>query len=366
MLNRWECFFLLVMTLPIMGHVVILPLLYDVAGRDAWISVFLSLPAAFFLLLAVYRLRVRLPGQHSSHIVLKGLKKPVNYILLAVLALYFGFLSAFSIAALADMIHIAFLPETPMSALILWAVLMCWFATWKGTKIIAQTAGVLTVVALITGHTITLLDTPKKDFASILPILEFGWQPPFWGAFILLSIWIELLFLMLVPLAIHQQKKNYFPVWLIGLFANAIMMLSTMTGTIMIFGMGQADNFTYPALETVRILTLGFIDRFDIYGLILMSFGCYIRGSLYLRIAFDLLLTEHSQRTVTGRSLFVGMGAVIAIAAFLIGKDRFTLDQFTIYYSFSIALYPIPFLLLFFAKKQSNRESSTDAEPEAE
>ncbi|XIH35886.1 hypothetical protein C1N70_26680 (plasmid) [Cytobacillus firmus] len=58
--------FLLVMTLPIMGHVVILPLMLDVAGRDAWISIFLSLPVAFTLAISIYRLRLKYPKQNIS------------------------------------------------------------------------------------------------------------------------------------------------------------------------------------------------------------------------------------------------------------------------------------------------------------
>src|SRR5690625_4083764 len=39
MVNKWETFFLMIMTVPIMGHVVILPLMFDISGRDGWISV---------------------------------------------------------------------------------------------------------------------------------------------------------------------------------------------------------------------------------------------------------------------------------------------------------------------------------------
>lgn len=44
LLNRWESFFLILTTVPIMGHVIILPLMYDVTGRDSWISALLSFP----------------------------------------------------------------------------------------------------------------------------------------------------------------------------------------------------------------------------------------------------------------------------------------------------------------------------------
>lgn len=151
---------------------------------------------------------------------------------------------------------------------------------------------------------------------------------------------------MIIPMRFEKGKKLLL-FWVIGVILNAIMMLSTTTGTIMVFGAGQTDNMIYPALEVVRLITLGFIDRFDIYGLILMSFGCFIRGSLYLRIAYDLVYPNESKQN--NWILLIITVAVGGLSCYL-SRIHLRMEQFTIYYAYSILLLPLPFLLLIISR----------------
>src|SRR5690625_4403338 len=112
--------------------------------------------------------------------------------------------------------------------------------------------------------------------------------------------------------------KGMFLLWSIGILLNALMMLSTFTGVITIFGLGQAENMLYPAQEIVRIINLGFLDRFDVYGMVLNAFGTYIRCCLYFRLAYELSITTASSRKYK-RSIFIGFA--IIIMAFTIYLD---------------------------------------------
>lgn len=297
MLTKWETLFLLVMTLPIMGHVVILPLMLDVAGRDAWISILLSLPVAFMFAIAIYRLRLKYPKQNISDMLHNLLRKPFGTLIMMVFIIYFLFLTVFSFALLVDFVYIAFLPETPRLAILVWFLIFFVYAAIKGIKRIALTASILTIISMATGHTVTLLDTKMKDWSQLQPIFEFGWSPILWGSLLLVSIWIELLLLLCVPIQ-NIREKRMFLLWSIGILLNALMIFSTTIGSITIFGLGQADNSVYPALESVRIISLGFIDRFDIYGLLLMAVGTYIRCSLYFRIAYDITVSKVSSKWI--------------------------------------------------------------------
>lgn len=344
MLSKWETLFLLLMTIPIMGHVVILPLLLDVAGRDAWIAIIVSLPPAFIFAYAIYKIKKIFPAKSVNDIILICLGKWTGAGLIVIFVLYFLFLTILSFAALVDFVYIVFLPETPRVAIALWFCPFFIYAALKGVKRIALTASLLTFIAMITGHVITLLNTPKKDWNQLLPLLEYGWNPVFIGALALTSIWMELLLLLCVPIK-NLEQKCFFLLWVVGILLNGLMMFSTTTGVTTVFGLAQADNFVYPAEEIVRYISLGFIDRFDVYGLILMLFGVYIRCSLYSRLAYDLakpLLAHPAAR----KFCFGIMAAVIFLATLFIANERFRLDGAMIVYTYFIALYPIPFVLL--------------------
>ncbi|PWA06281.1 hypothetical protein DCC39_17590 [Pueribacillus theae] len=359
MLTKWETLFLIIMTLPIMGHVVILPLMLDVAGRDAWISVLLSLPAALAFAYAIYRLRLNHPDITISEMLTFLLGKWFGRIVIVLFIIYFLFLTILSFSSLVDVVFIDFLPETPRMAIIIWFLIFFIYAATKGIKRIALTAGVLAFIGLITGHTVTLMDTPKKDWSELQPLLEFGWSPALWGSLILISIWIKMLLLLCVPMK-DVHEKRLFLLWVIGILLNALMMNSTTTGVITIFGLGQADNFTYPAQEIVRTINLGFIDRFDIYGMILMTFGSYIRCSLYFRIAYEMSISQSSSKW-TKRILFSTFVVLTFFGTLYVSKEHFRIEGAIKVYTYMIVLFPLPFLLLFISqikrKKQKQLES---------
>src|SRR5699024_483636 len=108
MLNKWEVFFLIVIGIAEMGHVVITPLMLDIAGRDGWISIFLSLPFALLFAYVIYRLRIKYPNKDFIGLSTHLLGKTGGFLLLVILLLYFLFLIVFSVALLTDFIYIAF------------------------------------------------------------------------------------------------------------------------------------------------------------------------------------------------------------------------------------------------------------------
>ena len=355
MVNKWQAFFLIVLTLPIMGHVVLLPLAIDLAGRDSWISAFFSFPIGVVFLFALYRLRLQYP-KGSAHKAFKQLQgNVVTIISLFLFLVFFVFLTALSIASLIEMISVAFLPETPIWALVVSFLLLSMYGASKSIKGIALTAGILFFTVMFTGHSITFINFPERDLLDLLPLLENGWKPVFFGTILLSNVWIELLFLLVIPIK-DIKEKRLFSVLSLGLIANVLMMLSTMSGAIMTFGLGQAESFIYPALEIVRIIDIDFIDRLDVYALILMTFGCYIRGSLFLKVSYMQVknLISSNQNWIN-KTLFITLSTIIGFITYYMGYTRMRFEAALFVYAHSILLYPIPFILLFIAWMRKRR-----------
>lgn len=349
MLTKWETLFVLVMTLPIMGHVVILPLLLDIAGRDAWLSIIIALPIGFVLAYFIFHIRKTFPEKNFNEWLTLLLGKWVAKIVVVILIIYFLFLTVVSYSSLINLIYIGFLSDTPRWALALWFLIFFVYAALKGVKRIALTAGILTFIGMVTGHTVTLMDAVKKEWGYLLPVLEFGWTPVILGTLLLTNIWIELFLLLIIPIK-HTETKKCFWYWGAGVFLNALMMFSTTSGAITIFGLGQAENFLYPAFSITRIINLGFIDRFDIYSLILMVIGAYVRCSLYLRLSYDLSTQSYHAQWFK-KLIFSFFTLSVFVATIYIGKDFFRYEGLVKIYGYSFLLLPILFLLLIRARK---------------
>src|SRR5690625_140542 len=195
MVNKWQTFFLIVLTLPIMGHVVLLPLAIDLAGRDSWISALIALPVGIVFLIGLYRLRLKYPKQPIPIALRKVLGNFLAIFTILLLFIYFSFLTSLSIASIVDMVSTIFLPATPVWVLVISFLLLSIYGATKSVKGIALTAGVLFFTVMFTGHSITFINFRERELFDLLLLLEYGWKPVLLGTLLLITVWIELLFI---------------------------------------------------------------------------------------------------------------------------------------------------------------------------
>lgn len=345
--TAWETFFAMVMTLPIMGHEVMVPFLLQTAGRDAWLSVLVSLPIALLMIIAIWRIKLQVRSTPFRQWMKQQFGPMISHALVIVMGLYLFFLSCSSIAFLSDFIKINFYPDTPLIALIVFFSAGCFYGILKGSNIILSTTIILGFSTLITGLSITFIVTPLKDFRNLLPILEYGMSPVFWGAWLVVSMWTELLFLLIIPIKKEDNNKIN-QLWLVNISLQTLMMIAPIIGVITIFGLGFATSLTYPSEETLRGIHLFVVDRFDVYGLLLMTLGTYVRTMLYFRLGWELLFpTKIGQQMVwTWNHLWMLLTfSSFGVVAWYLAKDHARIEQTITLYTMCGILSLLPILI---------------------
>jgi len=367
----WETFFALIMTLPIMGHEVMLPFLLQTAGRDAWISVLVSLPIALLMIIAIWRVKLQVQTTPLQQWMKEQFGPLISYPLVIVMALYLLFLSCSSIAFLSDFIKVNFYSDTPLIALIVFFSLGCFYAILKRPNVILRTAIILGILSMVTGISVTFLSTPMKDFRNLQPILEYGMSPVFWGAWLVLSMWTELLFLLIIPIKSEDNKK-ILRLWIVNIGVQTFMMITPIIGVITIFGLGFATSLTYPSEETLRNIHLYIVDRFDVYGLFLMTFGSYVRTILYFRLGWELLFsTKKDQQMIwTWNHFFMLLTfSSFGVIAWSLAKDHARIEQTITLYTMCgiLSLLPILIWLMSWGKRTiAHLKGQTIAAPQTE
>src|SRR5690625_2043956 len=207
MANKWQTLFLIVLTLPIMGHVVLLPFAIELAGRDSWISALFSFPIGCLFIYSIYKLRLMYRKKFVHESLNHLLGSVITKLLMSLFFIYFFFLSALSLAAVVELVRSGFLSETPLSILVLIFLLLSMYGARQSTKGLALTAGILFFVVMLTGHSITFMNFPDRDLLDLLPLLENGWTPVWLGTILLSNVWIEALFLIIIPIKDIREKR---------------------------------------------------------------------------------------------------------------------------------------------------------------
>lgn len=280
---------LLAMTyIGILIHVIVLPPLFNVAGRDAWVSIFFSLFIyIIWSLLILYILKVT--KRENLYQWLKN-----NFGLIAAIGVYsFIFIYLFLMAAITvkDMIiwiNSSFLPQTPSTVLFICFLILCIAMANTNIKTITIVNGILLPFVIILGIFISIVNFHNKDFSLLFPIFEHGFSPMIRGS---IYVGIGMAEIMAITFLQHHIKSNvkYIHLLIIGLL-TAWLSLGPVTGGLATFGATKSSQLLFPAYEQWAIGTISrYIEHFDFFSIYQWLSGAFIRVSLFLFLIVDLL-----------------------------------------------------------------------------
>ncbi|MEW6064472.1 hypothetical protein P378_14875 [Desulforamulus profundi] len=277
-----QVFFLLTTMLSIIGHVLLVPVYFEWAGKDAWIGIFVSFLLGVLVFVAMGKLNEILYGETLIHRVNRWLGPWFGRILTLPLVLYFFLLSVITLYGFVDFTVSFFLTETPRWAVALSFGLAVFYLVHLGIEVIVRVSEWIVVIVLFTGIVVSAALLEKKDYTQLLPPLDMGIEPILPVIFLTFAVFGEMLVLLMVNVKKdHEKSISHVKVYLIALGVNLIIFLGAVTGPIAIFGEEQVKNFIYPMGNTVRLISLGFTDRLDSYGVTLLTAGSFVRLGIF-------------------------------------------------------------------------------------
>lgn len=274
--------FLLSLILPVTGHMLLLPTMFTLSGRDAWLAILFTIPIGLLFGFVLFRLHTLHPSKTFVEMLEHGFGRLIGKGLTVGLLGYFLYMLVITLYALYDFIQTVFLPETPRWAISIAFYIVVLYAIRLGIESITRMSEPLLLIIIITGGSIGIATLPEKDYTNLFPLFDHGLVPLLSGILVTTALFGEFIILLMLKLKKDYAKsKSLLLTNSVLVFLITIMFLGTLTSTLMIFGEAQVKNLEYPAQSVVRIVKFGFIERFDIYGIFTMVLGCVIRMSTF-------------------------------------------------------------------------------------
>lgn len=305
-------------------NLLLLPDMLNTAQRDVWISTIVSMVMAFLVLGLLWQFDKNHPGLTLYDVIREGMPSFLYIPLFLALGLYLMLQSIVTTTYLGEFVNIGFLQETPLWVILLVFSLVITYTLTKGIVALANLAGLLTFTTILSGWTMSFAVTGHRDMTALLPILEHGLGPVFQGSLLFAPIWVEVLFLGFLPRR-QSGDRTWLKTYIWIAVVNTVLFLGHTVGPISVFGLEQAQNLNFPALSAVKVISLGFIDRFDIYGLMLMIFGSMMRVGMYAYLTLALFRAGFDRNlNLTGSyRVFVPLlaGGVLALTSALLFRD---------------------------------------------
>ncbi|WP_281884652.1 endospore germination permease [Paenibacillus sp. YYML68] len=297
-LSMLQIAFVVMLSSGMTNHVVLIPLLLDKAGRDAWITVIIAMGFTVLMALLLYYVSRGIGQQGLMDWALAQYGRLFTRLLAAAALIYVIPMGLTTLNNTVLWTVAAYLPETPKIAIALLAILYCGLAGYFGIRCIALSSCIFLPLVVLLGYFVMSANFQYKDYWQLMPMLEYGWERV-WGAVpTALSGFAEVVMLLFLQ---HYVKNGTYKLsYILSLsLLLAGLTIGPLLGSIAIFGPEEAAAQRYPAYEQWRIVKIGrFIEHVDFLSIYQWLSGAFIRVSLTVTIALDLLSVWNIRREV--------------------------------------------------------------------
>ncbi|MFD2331912.1 GerAB/ArcD/ProY family transporter [Cohnella sp. GCM10020058] len=277
----------LVLSIGLVNHVIILPIVLGTAGRDAWISVLL---AGILMLIMLLPLAAVLRDMGLQPFPAWVKEKGGSFSKLLILTVVSGYLLLEAIVTTVDMLtwtNSTYLPDTPPLVTSAVFVVLCIAAVLVGMQAIVYMSCIALPVVSGLGVFVASGNANRKDYSQLLPLMEHGWGPVLRGAVVSGSGLTEILLFLLLQI---YANKPFRPIHLYATGLFIIMLsLGPTVAAICEFGAHESGLMRFPAFSQWRILRVGrYIEHLDFLAIFQWISGALIRTSLAISVLLEL------------------------------------------------------------------------------
>lgn len=331
----WLAVSIIFLSTGLLSHVMALPIILNVAGRDAWIAVLIAAP--FFMLWFI--IYTRLIQTMNGVPFIDWTRKHWGLIPSWFIKLLFAFILFFNgMYTLLDTMMwtlSTYLQQTPITVVTLCAIISCVFIAIAGLQSIGIIAAILFPIVALLGYFVKLANGKHKDYELLFPVFDHGYSPAILGSVYVLSslmdTWIIVLFAHKVKKKISWKQAVFFTLFLLSL------VIGPLTGSIMEFGIIEATKQRYPAFEQWKILSLGlFLQHVDFLSIYQWLAGSIIRISISLYLLIDMFNVKNNRNRAIAISI---VALIMLVIMYFPWREEVMLNILQRYYFPSIIIF---------------------------
>lgn len=320
------------------------------AGRDAWLAVIGGWILDVLLAIIYAYLGVRFPGENFVQYSITILGKYLGRIVGIMFPIFFLIVCSLLQRGLSQLIHFAFLPNTPFEVILIGGAIIIGFGARKGIEVIARVCEIIAPIYLFSIILVIMLLLPEAEITKLQPQLTEGFPNIFIGAFLVLTFFgICIMMAMFIP--INNKIENGFLAKFIAVSMGAFFVGTTVVLSTMVFGYDKVKEISIVGFSLTRMISIGnFIERLEILWM-LIAVGAGIMASAMMIWAFSLgvaqIISLKTYKPLIWPTTF--LSSILAITAFEshVENIKFVHYAFPIFAAFVEA--GLIFLLFFMA-----------------
>ncbi|MFJ7847739.1 endospore germination permease [Peribacillus sp. NPDC097224] len=281
---------IVILSVGLLNHVMIIPLVLDVAGRDAWIFAVLTGVLSIGWAFLLYWILKKKKTEHLFPWLANRMGKRFTKVICFVLSVYLITIILTTAKDMVDWVRTTSLPETPSIAIIIPFTCICAVLAYSNLKTIAINSAILLPIVIVLGIFVATGNIPEKNYDFLFPLFEQGYFFGIKSMYYIANGYLELIIVILFQhhLSNGEAIKLKTVLGMMGIIT--VLILGPLTGAIIEFGPILSSEMRYPAYEQWRLLTIGkYIAHTDFFSIYQWIAGAFIRVSMAMFLLPDLL-----------------------------------------------------------------------------
>jgi spore germination protein KB len=335
------------------------------AGRDAWLSLLIGMPAGILLFLCYSSLHKRFPDISLPAYSRVLLGRPFGNIIGIGYVLFFMYGAARDLRDGTTLIDSMSLPSTPTVIIAALMVLVVVYVLYLGIEALGHTAVIywgISIIIIITS-TLLIFFSGIVDWHNLLPVAGDGWRK-----IVETGLTIAVIFpygeMVCFTALLPQLDRKYSAagIGISSILTGGFLLVGAELVTMSVLGKDVFERATYPLLTTIgKVEISDFISRLDVLVVISIIIGIFFKVSV---LFYAALRSAEDVMHIPLRRLLLPFGLILLLSGSLIApnwEEHIRESDFVLVKLYPVFAVVVPVLLLITAiirQKSSNREGA--------
>jgi spore germination protein KB len=190
---------IVILSVGLVNHVLSIPLLLNIAYRDAWISVLVAILVILpWLAVPLYGIVRKLERTPIDRWLKQRLHPVIAWIVIGCFLLLLLSIAIETLIVTASWTATTYLPNTPPFVIMIVFLGLCLYASISGIRTIAYMSCLLIPLVVFLGDFVMTTNMPHKDYLYLLPMLENGMLPVIKASIISITAFSELFTILFI------------------------------------------------------------------------------------------------------------------------------------------------------------------------
>lgn len=333
---------LLFLSVSFLAHFVLIPSIFTVVEREAWISALLSLIPIFLLALFISRITSSL--NNSSILELKTVQNNKT-LYVFIIYIYIVYLMSSTFVSLKFTIIWAeesFNSDYPYFITVILFILLCFYGSLKGLKTIAIQSLIICSLYIFLFVLLNLGNSMNNEYELLLPVNTSNTPSIYWGILYICIGILEMGFILIVLNGYVKEQLKRKGILVFSILFVLFVLIAIVTA-VSEFGIYLTQKMLFPINEQWRVLSFGkYFTRLDSLSVVQLLSMAFIRICLFMYIVSSFFQKRKFILIVGYLCLTIGLLIPWSVSDFLsFIKSAYLLSIFLFLFFFMIVFYVV-------------------------